>query len=88
MGTTTPNRYSVPQKIAPGAFHELRTDLGGGGGGSSLLYISIAYYMQKGREGVQIACQTVNVINGRPLHSRYSYTSYYVTTLIYMLYNP
>ena len=31
----------------------------GGGGGVSLLYISIAYYMQKngGGEGVQIACK-------------------------------
>ena len=38
-----------------------------GRGGSSLLYISIAYYMQKGGEGVQIACKNVYVINGRPL---------------------
>ena len=35
---------------------------------SSLLYISIAYYMQKGGgEGVQIACKTAYIINGRPL---------------------
>ena len=40
---------------------------GGGGGGQSLLYISIAYYMQKGGEGVQIACKNSYVINGRPL---------------------
>ena len=36
------------------------------GGGSSLLYITIAYYMQKGGEGVQIACKDAYVINGRP----------------------
>ena len=35
-------------------------------GGSSLLYISINHYMQKGGEGVQIACKTACVINGRP----------------------
>ena len=40
---------------------------GGGGVGSSLLYISIAYYMQKGGEGVQIACNIMYVLNGRPL---------------------
>ena len=34
---------------------------------SSLLYISIAYYMQKGGEGVQKACKIAYVINGRPL---------------------
>ena len=39
----------------------------GRGGGSSLLYISIAYCMQKGGEGVQIACKIAYVINGRPL---------------------
>ena len=33
--------------------------------GSSLLYISIAYYMQKGG-GVQIACQVAYVLNERP----------------------
>ena len=38
----------------------------GEGGGQSLLYISIAYYMQKGGEGVQIACKNAYVINGRP----------------------
>ena len=37
----------------------------GGGGGSSLLYISIAYYMQKVGEGVQIACKIAYVINLR-----------------------
>ena len=37
-------------------------------GGSSPLYISIAYYMQKGGEGVQIACKIVYVLNGRPLN--------------------
>ena len=41
--------------------------LRGGGGGSSLPYISIAYYMQKGGEGVQIACKIAYVLNGRPL---------------------
>ena len=34
---------------------------------SNLLYIYIAYYMQKGGEGVQIACKIAYVINGRPL---------------------
>ena len=48
-----------------GAFHLVRTHLGGGGGGSSLLYILIAYYMQKG-EGVQIACKIAHIQNGRP----------------------
>ena len=37
------------------------------GGGSSLLYISIAYYMQKGGEGVQKSCKNAYVISGRPL---------------------
>ena len=40
---------------------------GGAGWGSSLLYISIAYNMQKWGEGVQIACKNAYVINGRPL---------------------
>ena len=35
--------------------------------GSSLLYISIAYYMQKGGGWVQIACKFAYVLNGRPL---------------------
>ena len=34
--------------------------------GSSLLYISIAYYMQKGGGWVQIACKIAYVLNGRP----------------------
>ena len=33
--------------------------------GSSLLYISIAYYMQKGGGWVQITCKIAYVINGR-----------------------
>ena len=38
----------IPFNLMYGAFHQLRTHLGGwGGGGSSLPYISIAYYMQK-----------------------------------------
>ena len=37
-----------------------------GEGGGGILYISIAYYMQKGGEGVQIACKIAYVINGRP----------------------
>ena len=46
---------------------KLRTHVGGGGG-AILLYISIAYYMQKGRgKGVQRACKNAYVINGRPL---------------------
>ena len=32
-----------------------------------LLYISIAYYMQKGGEGVQITCKIAYILNGRPL---------------------
>ena len=36
------------------------------GGGSSLLYISIAYYMQKGGGWVQIACKIAYLLNGRP----------------------
>ena len=39
---------------------------GRGGGASSLLYIAIAYDIQKGWEGVQIACKIVYVLNGRP----------------------
>ena len=36
------------------------------GGGSSLLYISIAYYMQTGgREGVQIPCKIGYIVNRR-----------------------
>ena len=53
-----------------GAFHLVRTHLGGGGsggGGSSLLHISIAYYMQKGSGWVQITCKIAYVLNGRPL---------------------
>ena len=34
-----------------GAFHYLHTHLMGEGGGVSVLYISIAYYMQKGGRG-------------------------------------
>ena len=43
--------------------------LGEGGEGSSLPYISIAFYMQKGGEGVQIACKIAYVLNGRPLNN-------------------
>ena len=54
-----------------GAFHLVCTYIGGGGvgggGGSCLLYISIAYYMQKGGKGVQRACQIAYILNGRPL---------------------
>ena len=38
----------------------------GGWVGSSLLYIFIAYYMQKGGWWVQIACKIAYVLNGRP----------------------
>ena len=38
----------------------------GQGGGSSLLYISIAYYMQKAGKGVQIARKIAYILNGRP----------------------
>ena len=34
--------------------------------GSSLLHVSFAHYMQKGGEGVQIACKIAYVLNGRP----------------------
>ena len=37
------------------------------GGGASLLYISIAYFMQKGGGWVQKACKIAYVLNGRPL---------------------
>ena len=37
----------------------------GGRGVSNLLYISIAYNMQKGAEGVQIACKKAYVTDGR-----------------------
>ena len=40
---------------------------GTGGGRSCLLCISIAYYLEKGGEGVQIACRNPYVIDGRPL---------------------
>ena len=40
---------------------------GGEGWGLSLLYISIAYYMQKGGGWVQIACKITYILNGRPL---------------------
>ena len=36
------------------------------GGGSCLLYISLAYYMQKGGGWVQIACKIAYILNGRP----------------------
>ena len=53
-----------------GAFHLVRTHLGGEGGRcSSLLYISIEYYMQIGVEGVQIACKIAYILNGRPHES-------------------
>ena len=51
-------------RSAKGAFHLVHTHLGGGG--SSLLYISIAYYMQKGGGWVKIACKIGYVLNGRP----------------------
>ena len=54
-----------------GAFHLVCTHLGGRGGGSNLLYISIAYYMQKGGEGVQTACKIAYVLNGRPLYKMF-----------------
>ena len=38
----------------------------GRGEGSSLLYIFIAYYMQKGGGGVQIACKIAYILNGYP----------------------
>ena len=39
--------------------------------GSNLLYISIAYYMQKGGGWVQIACKIAYVLNGRPLEYKW-----------------
>ena len=47
-----------------------------GGGGSSLPYISIAYYMQKGEEGVQIACKIAHLLNGTPLSLKTGRTLY------------
>ena len=54
-----------------GAFHLVRTHLGGWVG-SSLLYISIVYYMQKVGGWVQIACKIAYVLNGRPQMCRLS----------------
>ena len=51
---TKPHFLIWDSQYPKGAFHLVRTHLGGEGG-SSLLYISIAYYMQKGGEGVQRA---------------------------------
>ena len=52
------------------AFHSLHTHLGGRGRGreSSLPYISIAYYMQKGKQGVQISCKIAYILMGGPKH--------------------
>ena len=50
-----------------GAFYLVRTHLGGEGGVKSHIYISIAYYMQTKREGVQISCKIAYVLNGRSL---------------------
>ena len=51
---------------------------GEGGGGSTLLYISIAYYMQKGGgEGVQIAGKIAYLLNGRPLTLFFSLKVYF-----------
>ena len=51
--------------------------------GSRLVYITIAYYMQKGggSEGVQIACRNKYVINARSHSntSHYSQVSYRVS---------
>ena len=50
------------------SFHLVGTHLGmEGGGGSSLLYLSIAYFMQKGGGWVQTACKIVYILNGSPL---------------------
>ena len=43
--------------------------------GSSLLYISIAYYMQKGGGWVQIACKIAYILNGRSLISPFTVNS-------------
>ena len=55
--------------LSLGAFHLVCTQQGlvGGWVGSSLLYIFIAYYMQKGDGWVQIACKIAYALNGRPL---------------------
>ena len=52
--------------LALGAVHLVHTHLGGWVG-SSLLYISIAYVMQKGGGWVKIACKIAYVLNGRLL---------------------
>ena len=49
-----------------------------GRGGSSLLYISIAYYMQKGGDGVQITCEIEYVLNGRPLKGTVSVSFFFI----------
>ena len=70
INDVTPEENMDPSTLLLyGAFHFVRTQLGVGmgGGGSSLLYISIAYYRQKGGGWVQIACKVANVLNGRPL---------------------
>ena len=54
-----------PKHNSLGAFHLVRTHLGGWVG-SSLLFLSIAYYMQTGGGWVQIACTIAYVLNGRP----------------------
>ena len=54
-------RFQNKNTFYIGAFHYLHTHLGEGGGVSNLIYISIAYYMQKGGRGggVQKACKNV-----------------------------
>ena len=49
---------------------------------SSLLYLFIAFFMQKkkgGGEGVQIACKDAYVINGRPLMYVLEFLSFFTT---------
>ena len=61
--TNTGMMFIYKQRGLPFSMYAPR---GGGGGRSSLLYISIAYYMQKGGGWVQIACKSAYVLNGRP----------------------
>ena len=73
MCTYTPD--APPRALPTYCYHTLYLTLRGlpfstyapRGVGSSLLYISIAYYMQKMGGWVQIACKIAYVLNGRPL---------------------
>ena len=50
-----------------GAFHILRTHLGGGEGGLAFYTFPLCITCKREGEGVKIACKNAYVINGRPL---------------------